>query len=113
LIQHAIAPSTNPTPVPMSTRWPSISHESTPATAGITQNSIATAAAPCRLIARTYSDTPSVALSRITPATASHAFVASWTTNGVVSMRIIAGTNATAFWTAVEARKSMSAQNRC
>jgi len=51
--QHASAPSTSPTPVPMSTRWPSISQDSTPATAGMTQNSIDTAAAPCRLIART------------------------------------------------------------
>jgi hypothetical protein len=111
--QHAAAPNTSPTPVPTSTRCPSISQDITPATAGMMQNSMATAAAPCRLIARTYSDNPSVALSRTTPATAITAMVGSYTANGVVSERISAGTKATAFCTPVEARKSTSAQKRC
>ena len=40
------APTTKPTAIPISGRWPSISHDNTPATAGMTANSIATAAAP-------------------------------------------------------------------
>ena len=40
------APTTRPTAIPMSGRWPNISHDSRPATAGMTANSIATAAAP-------------------------------------------------------------------
>jgi hypothetical protein len=46
LSHTAAAPITSPTPMPMSGRWPSISHDSRPATAGMTANSIATAAAP-------------------------------------------------------------------
>lgn len=99
--------------MPMFTRSPSISQDNTPATAGITQNNIATAEAPCRLIARTYSDTPSMALSITTPVTANAALAASCTSTGVLRTSARAGRNATAFCREVEARKSTSEQNRC
>lgn len=65
---------TSPIPMPMSTRWPSRSQDNRPATAGMTQNSIATAAAPNVLTERTYSEVHSVALSSTTAATAAAPF---------------------------------------
>ncbi|MDT5147213.1 MAG: hypothetical protein QOC58_1858 [Mycobacterium sp.] len=65
--QHASAPASNPTATPASGRWPSISHDSTAATAGMTANSMATAAAPWVLIARRYRLTASVAFNSTMP----------------------------------------------
>lgn len=111
--QHAAAPSTSPAPTPASTRWPSITHDSAPATAGITQKSIDTAAAPCTLMARTYSDTARVALSSTTAAIAAAAWAPLRISKGIVAASAAAGTNATAFCTALAARKSTPPQNRC
>ena len=51
--QHARPPATRPIAMPMSGRCPSMNQDSTAATAGMTANSIVTAAAPCTLMART------------------------------------------------------------
>src|SRR4029077_12353594 len=51
--QKPAALTTRPSAIPTSGRCPNISHDSSPATAGMTANSIATAAAPKLLIART------------------------------------------------------------
>jgi hypothetical protein len=83
--QQAAAPITRPTAIPTSGRWPSINHESSPATAGMTANSMATAAAPWLLTARTYIVMQSVALSSTTAATAPAAFQGSVTWNGVTA----------------------------
>jgi hypothetical protein len=65
------------------------------------------------LMARTYNDNASVAFSSTTAAIASTAFAVWWTANGVRAVRTAAGTKATAFCTALVARKSTSAQKRC
>ncbi len=93
-----------PMPVPTSTCSPSSAHDNTPATPGIRQNSIATAAAPCRLMARTYSDTVRVAFTSTTAATAATACAPLWITNGESAASASVGTRATAFCTVLAAR---------
>lgn len=104
---------TSPIPMPMSTRWPSRSQDNRPATAGMTQNSIATAAAPNVLTERTYSEVHSVALSSTTAATAAAPFQGSWTALGVRSANAPAGSSPDRFWMVLLTRKSTSAQKRC
>jgi len=99
--------------MPASGRWPSITHANRPATAGITQNSIDTVAAPWRLIARTYIVMHSVALSSTTAATAATACDGLCTVSGENDASTTTGPMHAAFCSVAVTRKSTPTQNRC